>query len=108
MKILCLFITYPSNPDNHTMHKDLTKKMRENGKIVYVVTLQERKYGMPTSLEVEEGVNVLRVKSFNFFNTNIFEKGVTTILIGLLYMNAIRKYFKNHCLNLISSACLFN
>jgi glycosyltransferase involved in cell wall biosynthesis len=92
MKILCLFITYPSNPDNHTMFKNLTKKLVDYDNEVYVITLQERKYNLSTTFKMEDSVNVLRVKSLNFFDSNILEKGLTMMSIGFLYKNVIKKY----------------
>jgi len=95
MNILSLFITYPSKADNHTMFKQLTSKLVDEGHNVYVITLQERKYNEPTKLFKENGVNVLRVKTGNFFDTNFIEKGITMLSLGYLFKRAVKKYFSD-------------
>ncbi|SKA09516.1 glycosyltransferase family 4 protein [Selenihalanaerobacter shriftii] len=105
MDILCLFITYPNKPDNHTMFKNLTKRLSDKGHNVNVVTIQERKYGESTKLNNENGVNVLRVKTGNFFDTNLIEKGLTMLSLGHLFKRAVKKYFSEIDFDLIIHSC---
>jgi glycosyltransferase involved in cell wall biosynthesis len=93
MNILFLTITYPEVPLNHNIYTDLMSEMNTRGNDVYVVTSRERRYNKKTELCKENGINVLRVKTGNIQKTNIFEKGIATILLDAQYINAINKYF---------------
>jgi len=105
MNILSLFITYPSKPDNHTMFKQLTSKLVDEGHNVFVVTIQERKYNKATELFKEDGVKVLRVKTGNFFDTNFIEKGLTMLSLGYLFKRAVKKHFSDIKFDLLIHSC---
>ena len=93
MNILFLTIVYPENDTN--LYSDLMQEFVKKGHEVYVVTSRERRCRKNTSLDLERGVNILRVKSLNLQKTNIFEKGLATILIDQQYISAIKKYYKD-------------
>lgn len=93
MNILFLTIGFPEDAKNRNIYTDLMKEMQEKGNNVYVVTARERRYNKDTELSVENGLNVLRVRTGNLQKTNFIEKGITTILIENQFIKAIRHHF---------------
>jgi hypothetical protein len=49
-------------------------------------------YGTKTSYIYNGGVGILNVWTTNIQKTNLFEKGITTLLIEVFYYFAIKKY----------------
>jgi glycosyltransferase involved in cell wall biosynthesis len=95
MNILFLTIAYPDRPEDRNIYTDLMQEMKNKGNNVYVVTSKERKYKKSTQISLENGINVLRVKTGNLQKTNLIEKGTSILLIEKQFINAIRKYLKN-------------
>ena len=67
MNILFLFITYPENPLDSSLTKDLSDEFGRRGNGVYIATIREKRHNLETSVKCERGVNVLRVKTGNMF-----------------------------------------
>ena len=99
MNILFLTIVYPENDSN--LYTDLMQEFVKKGHEVYVVTSRERRYRKITSIDVENGITVLRVKSLNLQKTNILEKGLGTLLIEQQYISAIKQYYKDKSFDLV-------
>ncbi|RXK12362.1 glycosyltransferase WbuB [Malaciobacter mytili LMG 24559] len=94
MKILFLFISYPENPNDSNLTKDLSDKFNINGEEVYIATIREKKFGKPTEYSKENGVNVLRIKSGNMFNNiSKFEKLFTMMTMNNNILKQIKKYW---------------
>lgn len=94
MKVLFLTIAYPETKDGRNIYTDLMQEFCEHGDDVYVVCPRERRYGKSTEFNNENGINVLRVKTGNLTKTNIFEKGISTLLIEVQFIKAIKQYFQ--------------
>lgn len=69
MNILFLTIAY-SNTRN--IYSDLMQEFKDRGDNVWVVCQNERRNGTSTSLKVEKGIKVLRLKTGNL--TSIFRR----------------------------------
>ncbi len=93
MNILFLSISRLPDFSAHGIYTDLLKEFKDNGHNVYVMCPNERRFGQPTSYSVEEGINVLRVKTGNIKNCNVIEKGISTVLIESQFKAAIKKYY---------------
>lgn len=90
MEILFIYARHSEFPKDSTLTKDLSDEFHRQGHKVTVVTLQEKKYGKETSLKIENGYEVLRVKSGNYFNVKSkIEKGMTTALMPYILKKAI-------------------
>lgn len=94
MNILFLTISKMLSVEQRGIYTDLMRKFRNEGHLVYIVSPTERCDGRETSLIVEEGVQILSVRTLNVQKTNIVEKGLGHLSIEFLYKRAIRKYFK--------------
>lgn len=95
MNILFLSIGNLKNLSQKSLYPDLVRTLRTNGNSVYVICANEKRNGQETQLSVESNINILRVKTGNITKVNIFEKGMSTLLIESQFKRAIKKYFKD-------------
>lgn len=101
MKILFITLGRTVKIDVHGIYSDLMRKFHKEGHELYIVYPIERRDGMPTTLQEEPGVHYLGVHTLNIQKTNVVEKGIGTILVESQFKNAIKKYFKDVCFDLI-------
>ena len=81
MNIIFLTLVRILDIESRGIYSDLMRKFCDEGHQVYIVTSAERRLGQETSLVDNHGVKILNVKTLNVQKTNIFEKGVGTLLI---------------------------
>ncbi len=84
------------------MYSGLMRKFREEGHKVYIVSPMERYLHRPTTYNEYKDGALLRVKILNMQKANIFEKGLSTLLINSQYKNAIIKYLDDIQFDLIT------
>lgn len=101
MKILFITLGRTVKIGVHGIYSDLMRKFYKEGHELYIVYPCERRNGLPTSLEEENGVHYLRVKTLNIQKTNVVEKGIGTILVETQFKSAIKKHFKGIHFDLI-------
>ena len=101
MRLLFLSIGDIPSIRHHEIYPDLLREFIKKGHEVYVVCSRERRSGLSTELIEEDGARLLKVRIGNITKTNMIEKGVSTILVGLQYKKAINKYFLNTKFDLI-------
>jgi len=95
MNIIFISIGGLDDLGENSVYPDLLRMFRDNGHTVYVVCQRERRYGKKTEALNEHGINVIRVKTGNITKTNTIEKGISTLLIGVNFKNAIKRYTKD-------------
>lgn len=81
--------------NENSMYPDLLREFKKNGHEVYIVSTNERRLGKETEYVDEDGAHLLRVKIGNLRNTNLIEKGVSTLMIEGQFKAAIKKYLSN-------------
>ncbi|MGL5099217.1 MAG: glycosyltransferase family 4 protein [Fusobacteriaceae bacterium] len=92
MNILFLFLRHSENPKDSTLTKDISDEFNRQGHNVYVATLLERKENKATQLKVENGYNVLRIKTGNYFDSpGKIEKGITALTMPNILKKEIIK-----------------
>jgi hypothetical protein len=101
MNVIFLTLDRFLNINDREISEDLMRKFRKEGHSVYVVVPRERRFDLPTKLEVQGGVNILGVKTLNIQKTNFIEKGISTMMIEKQYICAINKYLKDISFDLI-------
>lgn len=101
MKILFITLGRTVKIDVHGIYSDLMRKFHKEGHELFIVYPCERRNGLPTSLEEENGVHYLRVKTLNLQKTNVVEKGIGTIMVESQFGRAIKKHFKGIKFDLI-------
>ena len=95
MNILFLSLGRIENINDSGIYTDLLRKFRDEGHNISIVTPRERKYNLPTVKESKNGVTFLKVKIGNIQKVNFIEKGLSTITIEKVFLNAIKKYLSN-------------
>lgn len=101
MKILFLTLAKIDDIEAQGIYTDLLRKFRDNGHEVTIVSPIERKYRAKTNYNYNGGVGILNVWTTNIQKTNLFEKGITTLLIEVFYYFAIKKHLVYNDLDLI-------
>lgn len=95
MNILFLTIGRMESIEQHSIYPDLLRALRNNGHKIYTISPYEKRVGKETELIEENGVHYLYVKIGNLTKCNVFEKGISTLLIEKQFKDAIGKYYSN-------------
>lgn len=95
MNILFLTLSGIFDLDKHGIYTDLLRKFVQEGHNVYITAPAERRMHETTSVKNFDGYCVLRVRTVNMQKTNVIEKGIGTLTIEMLFLNAIKKYYGN-------------
>jgi hypothetical protein len=101
MNIIYLTFSDNINVNSSGVHIDLMKEFQNQGHQVYVVCPLERRYKKKTYLDTKDGINVLRVWTFNLKKANLIEKGVGTVLVEYQFKKAINEFLHNINFDLI-------
>ena len=83
------------NIDERGIYTDLVRELANNKLNVYVVFPKERRWKLKTEITKHKNITLLKVKTGNITKTNMFEKGLSTLLIEQQYINAIKKFYSN-------------
>lgn len=70
------------------------RKFRDEGHDVFIVTPTERRLKKTTGISKLNGITLLKVKTLNIQKTNVFEKGISILLIEHLFLYCIKKFIK--------------
>lgn len=92
MNVIFLTMSCITDVTQRDIYPDLMKKFRDSGHNVYIVTPRERRMGIKTHLDYENGVHILGVKTLNIQKCSIVEKGLGQILIEKQFKKAIKKH----------------
>ena len=102
MNILFLYLRHSENKDDSTLTRELSDEFSRNGNNITVVTILEKKFKRETEYKIENGYEVLRVKTGNYFNVgNKIEKGITTLTMIPKLKRGILKYLGDKKYDLI-------
>ena len=85
MNVLFLSIGGFESISAHDQYPDLLREFKKNGHNVYIVCSREKRTGLETELQNDEGVKILRVRIGNITQSSIIEKGIATIRIESQY-----------------------
>lgn len=99
MKVLFLTLLDFKSYREHNIYCDLLREFIQNSHEVYCISPSEKRTGVDTHFE-EDGY-LLKLKIGNTQKTNIFEKGISTMLIEQQFTVAIKKYFSKIRFDLI-------
>jgi len=91
MNVLFLTVARILDIEDRELYQDLMREFRNNGHSVYIVTPRERRYREQTQYKEVSGAHILGVRTANLQKTNIFEKGIGTLMIENQFRSAIRK-----------------
>ena len=101
MNVVFLTLSRIQNVNERGIYTDLMRKFRDEGHQVYIVFPRERQFHQATSLVLQDGIQLLGVKTLNIQKTNIVEKGIGTILLESQFKRAIQKCLKDVAFDLM-------
>lgn len=94
MNILFLTIGLPDLNKSSSMYGDLVKEFKRQKYNIFVVApILESDTNKKTHLSIEDGVNVLRVKTKKIFGVSNIKKGLAFQFLVINYILAIRKHW---------------
>jgi len=99
MNVLFLSISELRHASMHGISLDLLREFKRNGHSIHIVCAQEQ--GKETVFGEEDGCLVLRVKIGKNKKANLITKGITTLLLPHIYIQAVKKYFGNTKFDLV-------
>lgn len=100
MKILYISTVFPKTGTS-TIYTDLAEALTEKGHEVTVVTTEEKKNHVETTMTEERGCKVLRVKTGNMYDVGLIEKGISTITMPEVLKCALKKHLGDATVDLI-------
>lgn len=77
------------------IYHDLMREFADHGHHVYIISPVERRHNKPSTLSSEGNVHFLTVETLNIQKTNIFEKGLATVLIERSFLSGFKKHFEH-------------
>lgn len=95
MNVLFISLLDFNSIEEHNIYTDLLREFVKNGHAVYAVSPVERRCNLATYLISEKDIHILKLKIGNIQKTNVFEKGLSTLLIERQYIAGIKRYFKD-------------
>lgn len=95
MNVLFLTTGRIDSIEQHSIYPDLLRYFRDQGHNVYTVGSYEKREGKETELKEDHGAKMLYVKIGNLTQTNLIEKGISTVMVESQYLSAIKKYFSD-------------
>ena len=93
MNILFLTLIDFHTLGEHNIYTDLLRQFVKNGNQVSVVSPMEKRQQKKTYMVEEPSCNILKLQIGNIQKTNVFEKGISTLLLESQVVNGIKKYF---------------
>ena len=101
MNILFLSLGKYWSINEKGIYTDLLREFIRHGDKVFILSPTERREGKQTQLIEEENSVILKVRTGNIQKTRFIEKGISTVLIGLQFRSAIKKYFSKTKFDLV-------
>lgn len=101
MKVLFLTIGRMGNIEDKGLYPDLLRCFRERNHQIYTVSPYQRRENKKTSLIKENDTTMLHVRIGNITKCSLIEKGLSTILIEMQFIKAIKKFFKHTKFDLV-------
>ena len=95
MNILFATLCDINSIDDRNIYTDLLREFIRNNHKVYIASPLEKRHKRNTELIIEGNSALLKIKIGNIQKTNVFEKGIYTILLEHKFKSAIKKYFPN-------------
>ena len=93
MNILFLTLADLNSVDERGIYTDLMREFVAHGHEVFIVSPTERRSGQSTRLIEGERYRILKLRTGNVQKTNMIEKTISTLLLGMQFARAVRKYF---------------
>lgn len=93
MNVLFLTLLSFDSLRERSIYTDLLREFVKNGHHVYAISPAERRQNVRTHLINEDNATILRLQIGNTQKTNVFEKGISTVMIEPMFRKAIDSFF---------------
>lgn len=88
MKVIFLALAFPKMDKSKYLYTQLVSQFHENGHDITVVAPM---YDEVTSgLQIEDGIKVIRVRTFKLFGVGLIKKGIANVLLPYQYKKALK------------------
>ena len=78
------------------IYSDLLRCLRDQGHSIYTISPNEKRTGRPTEYVHKNGTHILNVATGNITKvSNLIEKGISTLSVEPLFVQAMKQYFKD-------------
>ncbi len=95
MNVLFLTLLDFDSINERNIYTDLLREFVKNEHNVFAISPVEKRKKINTHIVLEKNSTILRLQIGNTQKTNVFEKGISTVLIEPQFIKAIKKYFSN-------------
>lgn len=101
LKILYIATSFPEPGTGATIYTDLAEALHDAGHDITVAVSEQPRSGKSTSIREERGLEVLRIKTGDYYDVGNWRKGITTLLLPLKMKRGIKKYLCSKRFDLI-------
>jgi glycosyltransferase involved in cell wall biosynthesis len=101
LRILYIASSFPEPSKGDTIYTDLAEALSASGHVLTVVVSEESKNKSNPQMQLERGFEVLRIKTGNYYDVGLLEKGITTIKIPILMKRGISEQLGDRGYDLI-------
>lgn len=95
MNILFLTLLDFESLDERNIYTDLLREYVKHGHKVFVISPVERRKRSKTQIFQMKNTQILKLNIGNITQTNVIEKGISTLSIESIFICGIKKYFKD-------------
>ena len=99
MNILFVMYSLPHMRDS-SMYTDIISEFKERGHNVFPVGPTSKSLSS-SQLTIEDGIEVLRVKTLDISSKSSIKKGIATLFLSLQYKWALNRFWKNNKFDLV-------
>lgn len=99
MRVLFLMFVFPNMDKSFNMYTTISKQFALEGNQVTVVAPGQ--HGQATGIYIENGVEVLRVKTLPIKNVSNWRKGISNLLLPYQYKRALKEFYRVSSFDLI-------
>lgn len=101
MNILFLTLVDFESLEERNIYTDLLREFAKHDHNVFVISPVERRKGQHTHIIEKGNIAILKLRVGNMQNTNVLEKGISTVFIESAFIRGIKKYFSNVKIDLV-------
>lgn len=101
MNVLFLMFAFPDLNKSFNLYTAIVEQFHKEGHKVFILAPETSK---KTGVRKEKGIDVLRVRALPIKNVPNYLKGISNLLLPLLYKRALNKFYKDQSFDLIITA----
>jgi glycosyltransferase involved in cell wall biosynthesis len=96
MRVLFITLSNINSIYENGIYQDLMREFVSNGHHVDIMCPIERRYKKKTYKIIEDGCNIIKVRTLNIQKTNFFEKTISMLLLDILFRAAYFSFLRKN------------